>query len=139
MLYHLCYASTQTRPLTEEQLAELLHNARETNARHAITGILLHREDSFLQVLEGEKAEVKSIYGRIQQDPRHEKLKVFCEEPIEEREFSDWRMAFLELDGIDVSELPGLPDDLADDGEPRQFFEELTRARRLILLFRSMM
>ena len=138
MLYHLCYASTQTRPFTGPQLAELLENARDTNARHRVTGLLLHREDSFLQVLEGDEADVRLIYERIREDPRHRNLNVLFAESIDEREFGDWRMAFLDLDGVDVSELPGFSDYLADEEEPRRFFEELTRARRVMLLFRSM-
>jgi hypothetical protein len=138
MLYHLCYASTQTRPFTAQHLAELLANARDSNARHRITGLLLHREDSFLQVLEGDEADVRMIYDRIREDPRHRNLNVLFAEPIDAREFADWRMAFLELDGVDVAELPGFSDYLVNEDEPRRFFEELTRARQVMLLFRTM-
>jgi hypothetical protein len=138
MLYHLCYASTQTHPFTGKELAALLENARETNARHRITGLLLHREDSFLQVLEGDEADVRAIYNRISEDPRHRNLNVLFAEPIDAREFADWRMAFLELDGVDVAELPGFSDYLVNEEEPRRFFEALTRARQVMLLFRTM-
>ena len=39
-------------------------------------------------------------------------------------EFPDWRMGFVELDGIDVSLLPGFSNFLVDEVEPRRDFIE---------------
>lgn len=138
MLFHLCYVSTQSRPMHASDLVELLNTIRAQNSERDITGLLLHREDSFLQVLEGEEDDVRQTFDRIKRDRRHRRIKVLFEEPLEEREFSDWRMGFVELDGVDVKRLPGFSDFLVDDSEPRRFLEELTQAKRFLLLFRAM-
>jgi hypothetical protein len=119
-------------------LAALLRVAAARNQASNITGLLLHREDSFFQVLEGEQESVQQVFLSIQRDPRHHRVQVLFEGPIEAREFADWRMGFVELDGVNVEQLPGFSDFLFKDAEPRRFLEELTHAKRLMLLFRAM-
>ena len=53
-LMHLIYSSAATQVFTPEDLAALLALARKKNASLAVTGMLLHIDGSFLQVLEGE-------------------------------------------------------------------------------------
>lgn len=138
MLYHLCYASTQTRPMQGDDFVDILQTAYRTNAEHDVTGLLLHRIDSFLQVLEGRQADVLDVYHRICTDDRHRDIKLLFEGPTEAREFADWRMAFVNLTDVDIRELPAFSDFLISETEPRRFLEDLTRTKRLLLLFRSM-
>lgn len=137
-LYTLGYASTQTAPMGTAGLIELLNEAREFNQKHDISGLLLHRDDSFLQVIEGRKADVLELYRRIQADSRHERVETLFEDYIEEREFSDWQMGFIELGGVDVSLLPGFSNFLVENEEPRSLLERLSRTKRLLLLFRNL-
>jgi hypothetical protein len=137
-LYRLGYVSTQTRPMEAGDLIDLLNVARDANKELGVTGMLLHREDSFFQVIEGTRENVLALFERICSDPRHQRVEVLFQEPTGKREFPDWRMGFVELDGIDVSLLPGFSNFLADEVEPRRLLEELTRSRRLMLLFRAM-
>lgn len=137
-LYTLTYASTETAPLGIAGLLTLLNDARDYNVAHGITGLLLHREDSFLQVIEGRKGDVLALYERIKRDPRHQRAEILFEEPIQQREYPDWRMAFIDLDGVDVSLLPGFSNFLIDTNTPRTMLEELSRGRRLMLLFKSL-
>ena len=137
-LYRLGYVSTQTRPMEAGDLIDLLNVARDANRELGVTGMLLHREDSFFQVIEGTRENVLALFERICTDPRHQRIEVLFQEPTGKREFPDWRMGFVELDGIDVSLLPGFSNFLADEVEPRRLLEELTRSRRLMLLFRAM-
>ena len=135
-LYRLGYVSTQTRPLSPAETLSLLRLARRKNEERDVTGLLLHREDSFFQVLEGPEQAVREIFDTLRSDDRHQRIEVLFEGPCEEREFADWRMGFSELDGVDVSQLPGFSDFLQQDSEPRQLFDELTRTQRLMLLFK---
>jgi hypothetical protein len=137
-LYHLGYVSTQTRPMTSADLLALLTRAREANSKRNVTGLLLHREDSFFQVIEGAEQEVLAVFEQVKRDPRHQRVEVLFQGACDKREFSDWRMGFIELDGIDVSALPGFSSFLVDDAEPRHLLRELTRTQRLMLLFRAM-
>ncbi len=138
MLFHLGYASTETRPFSSEDLRGLLEQARSFNETVDITGLLLYRENSFFQVLEGDKKAVLELYHRIKGDPRHQRLEMLFEGDIETREFTDWRMGFVQLDGIDVNHLPGFSDFLENADGPRELFHELSKTQRLMLLFRDM-
>jgi len=137
-LYHLGYCSTVTASLTAAELIGLLQSARRRNQELDVTGLLLHREDSFFQIIEGSRENVLAVFERIRTDTRHQRITVLFEGPATHREFSDWRMGFVELDNVDVRMLPGFSHFLRDGLEPRQVLEELTRTRRLMLLFRAM-
>lgn len=138
MLYHLGYVSTETSPLTSSELKGLVDQASDRNAANEITGLLLHREDSFFQILEGERENVLQVFSSIQRDQRHQRVELLLQGPIAEREFGDWRMEYIELDGVELDQLPGLADFRHAAADPRQFLEELSQAKRLMLLFRAM-
>jgi hypothetical protein len=137
-LYRLSYASTQTGPLSALDLISLLKQARQSNKQQNITGVLLHRDDSFLQVIEGEKQAVLNLFEVIKKDPRHKRVEVLSEDPIEEREFSDWQMGFLELDDVDVRLLPGFSNFLNETDSPRTLLKNLSHTERLMLLFKAL-
>ena len=134
-LYCLSYVSTQSRPMDNDKLVELLEQAREKNARLGITGLLLHRGDSFFQILEGGEDEVRGLFAQILKDRRHGRIEIVAEGPVRAREFSDWQMAFIELDGQDFSALPGFSDLLKNTPAARDFLHSLSRSKKLALLF----
>lgn len=47
-LYQVIYASSETRPMQEDELLGMLKRAREKNKRLGITGMLLHCDESFI-------------------------------------------------------------------------------------------
>ena len=57
-LFHLGYVSTETGDMGTQGMIELMAEARRINTERDITGLLLHREKSFYQVLEGTEEEV---------------------------------------------------------------------------------
>lgn len=136
-LFQLGYSSTATRPLGVAGLIQLLNTARDRNRSLDITGCLMHREDSFFQVIEGRKSVVLALFEMVRKDVRHKRVEVLYQSPVEKREFPDWMMGFVDLDGIDVSLLPGFSNFMSESTEPRQVLEELTRTRRMMLLFRA--
>ncbi|MDH3504630.1 MAG: BLUF domain-containing protein [Nitrospirota bacterium] len=93
-LYQIIYASAATRPIEEDELLTMLKLAREKNARLGITGMLLHCDGSFIQALEGPKDRVMDLLRVIRQDPRHRRMAVLFEGPIQHRSFSQWSMGF---------------------------------------------
>jgi hypothetical protein len=139
MVYHLGYVSTQTTELEPQELRGLLESARTRNRGLGLTGVLLHRQDSFFQVLEGDASAVRQVFDSIRHDPRHQRIEVLFEGEIDQREFADWQMGFVELDGVDVSSLPGFSDFMVSgENEPRRLFYDLSKAKRLMLLFRAL-
>lgn len=137
-LEQLGYVSTQATALSTSDLVQILKSAREHNASVGVTGLLLHREGSFFQVLEGPPSALDAVMAAIERDRRHERLDVLYREPIAKREFPDWKMGFIELDGIDVNLLPGFSDVMSGESEPRELLHELSRSRRLALLFSTL-
>jgi hypothetical protein len=137
-LFQLGYVSTQARDMPPAELIELLNFAREANREAGVTGLLLHRKDSFFQVIEGRKEVIEALFARISADSRHRRVEILFQSLITEREFPDWQMGFLDLDQVDVSLLPAYSRFLVDDAEASRFLRELTRGKRLALLFREM-
>ncbi len=137
-LFHLGYVSTETGDLGSSGMVELLKEARLTNTSRNITGLLLHRDRSFYQVLEGSEDVVRETFEGIEKDERHTAIDVLFEGAVEEREFPDWQMGFLNLDGVDIAALRGYSDFLTREDNARDFLENLSRGKRLALMFRSM-
>lgn len=90
-MLQLIYLSTAT-PAWTSSLKDLCKQAAENNERREITGIILHQNGSFLQVLEGPKATVEDTFLRIIADPRHEALALLSRETRSFRQFGDWSM-----------------------------------------------
>lgn len=109
-LYEIIYTSLATRDLPPEELAQLLERARVHNASLGVTGMMIYHRREFMQLLEGEREVVQSLYDRIASDPRHQQLRKIWDGPIRERGFADWRMAFVAPDALDLGGRPGYQD-----------------------------
>ena len=137
-LFHLGYVSTETLDLGSAGMVKLLTEARRINTSRDITGLLLHRDRSFYQVLEGAEDIVRQTFDSIEKDKRHTAIDVLFEGEVDEREFPDWQMGFLNLDGVDIETLEGYSDFLSREDNAKDFLENLSRGKRLALMFRSM-
>jgi hypothetical protein len=93
-MQYLVYLSQAVRPLGDEQLLDLLMQARGFNEAHALTGILLYGNQHFMQVLEGEAATVHALYARICRDPRHRNVHLYRDQACAQRRFAQRHMAF---------------------------------------------
>jgi hypothetical protein len=109
-MIRLVYASAAKSPFGTEELATLLRGARANNSRLDITGVLLHHQGSFLQVLEGDPVAVEKLFERIGRDPRHDRLLVLGRFEVEERAFGEWSMGSLELKALRTAKVVGLSD-----------------------------
>ena len=132
-LIHCIYASTATRPVSDRELSELLQRARVSNAAHGLSGILLHVDGSFFQVLEGEAATVDAVYERIRCDPRHSRVTIIVREPIARRAFADWSMGFAEMASTQLGHTLGLNDFF--DGASCLYQLNPGRAKKLLTAF----
>lgn len=137
-LYNLAYVSTETRHMETSDLLKLLDGARKFNESAKLTGLLIYKEDSFFQILEGKRETVLALFDRISKDPRHGNVDVLMSEPVDARSFEEWSMAFVDLDNVDLSLLKGYSTFLADDPKPRDFLVSLTRGRKLAALFKNL-
>jgi hypothetical protein len=124
--------------MTLDGLAELLEVSRRKNAELGISGMLLYKDLSFLQVIEGPHEAIRTLYQTIRVDDRHGRVRVLFEEPVAAREFADWSMGFQNLDGEDLSTFDGYTDLMQSGDSARRFFEHPTRAKRLLMQFRAL-
>jgi len=91
-MFCLVYASAGVTEWSALEVEAMLLGFREKNASLNITGLLLYKDGSFLQALEGEESVVRKLYDTIASDPRHQQVTLMLEIPIEERSFPDWSM-----------------------------------------------
>jgi hypothetical protein len=136
-LFHLVYVSSATRLFTPTELIELLELSRKKNQVAGITGMLLYRDGNFMQVLEGEEADVVKTHARITGDPRHNGLITLLKGEIAQRGFGDWSMGFRNLDSPDLRDLPGYSDFLNEDWKGKPMQESPHRALMLLHTFRT--
>lgn len=134
MPFQLCYASSAQRGLSRADLLALLNEARQFNAAHGITGLLLFQDGHFLQVLEGDPEPVRALFKRIAKDERHKDVALIFEELVSQREYPDWSMGFQALDGSELMEFP------QEDGEEldlRSVARTMSRAKALLIYVRQ--
>lgn len=93
-LYSLVYASTAASAFDDADLEALLRQARERNDARGISGLLLYRRGRFVQFLEGPEDEVRALYAKIRNDPRHVAPRILNEGRPDHRQFADWTMGY---------------------------------------------
>lgn len=84
--------------MSSEALLALLKQARARNAYLSVTGMLLYKDQSFLQLLEGPEEAVSEIYQSIEKDERHMNMRVLLDSKVEQRAFRRWSMGFQNLE-----------------------------------------
>lgn len=115
------YSSIAVRPFDDEALRELLATSRAANERVDVTGVLFFKNGYFLQLLEGPDAAVLDKMATIRADPRHDKVTTLLKEPIVERQFPEWTMAYASPRDEELAAVPGYRTVLAElelDGAP---------------------
>ncbi len=98
-MIQLIYSSTAVRPFSAEALRALLMRARANNTAIDVSGMLLHVDGAFFQVLEGEPAVIDTLFARISKDERHCKVLRLLQHEIAARNFPDWSMGFFDASG----------------------------------------
>ena len=101
-LHELIYVSLATRELSIPELNELLEQSRDKNARLNITGLLVYHNMEFMQLLEGNKDDVFSLYDTICKDGRNTQNHLLWDGPVQQRAFANWSMAFLMPDELSL-------------------------------------
>ncbi|MDF2366794.1 BLUF domain-containing protein [Sneathiella sp.] len=105
-MHYLIYVSSASYLLEDAELKDILGKSRTNNAMVDVTGMLLYKNGSFMQVLEGEADTVTKTFARISEDKRHSGIIVLCEEKAESRIFQGWSMGFQTLTPGDVKDIP---------------------------------
>ena len=107
MIYKLIYTSKAAPGTTDSILEDILASANKNNGALGISGVLLFFDNSFIQLLEGDRDTVMALYNKIKDDPRHSDCDLMFEEYQDDRVFGDWRMAYVPLDQESARKLCG--------------------------------
>jgi hypothetical protein len=103
MLVRLMYASRAAEAVDTSALLSILKESKAKNPALGVTGVLCFASGVFLQVLEGGRAQVNSLYNRIVADTRHTDVVLLSYEEIEERCFASWSMGQVNLSRVNPS------------------------------------
>lgn len=106
-VHQLVYISQFRTVPDQQQLTELLVQARTKNHRLRISGILLHADGRVMQVLEGEEQAVRDVFAAISRDPRHHKVVTLVDKPVAARQFPDWSMGFVAASPEEMAHITG--------------------------------
>tara|TARA_R110000851_G_scaffold157058_2_gene299744 strand:- start:30785 stop:31252 length:468 start_codon:yes stop_codon:yes gene_type:complete len=94
MTYSICYVSSESGELKENQLEQVFSTTKINNGNEDITGILLYYYGNFLQVLEGEKETLLTLFDNIKKDKRHKNIITIFNKQNEHRIFEGYKSGF---------------------------------------------
>ncbi|MBC8098871.1 MAG: BLUF domain-containing protein [Armatimonadetes bacterium] len=136
-LIALVYVSSESAPTSDAELQAILEVSRINNTSKEITGMLLYRDGFFMQVLEGEEAQVDEVYAAICTDPRHDHILLVYKTPIMQRSFPSWSMGFNKVEDADLQVKPELNDYLVGGHGMEFFAKSPSRATTLLEVFKN--
>ena len=90
MLVRLLYASRAVDGNLSDIVQSIMQQSRDHNPQHGITGILCHSDQVFMQVLEGGREAINTLYSHILRDPRHTDVILLDYEEISQRRYAGW-------------------------------------------------
>lgn len=96
MIYRKVYVSSAAPNVTMTDVQAILTSSRRNNLNSDLSGLLIHHEGSFFQVLEGGHDDLMTCYGRILNDPRHTNIRLLAKGTASHRAFPNWKMGYAE-------------------------------------------
>ena len=135
-MFFLVYLSSAVTWFSSKELNDLLGTCRMRNAEDDITGMLLYKDGNFMQVLEGEESAVRTVFSRISADLRHRGLVVIDSGPTAQREFAQWGMGFVDLQGHTHALPPEYGEFLGTSFTDSSFSQNPDHCHKLLKMFR---
>ena len=94
MLYFILYSSHSKKQFTIQELSGLWKKFVKNNISLGVTGILIHLNDRFIQLLEGEKTIVEELYEKIVKDERHNDVTQLLKGTLKKRNYENCLMGY---------------------------------------------
>jgi len=138
MLVRLLYASHAVPAIDQDALVAILRKSKANNPGVGVTGVLCFSEGIFLQVLEGGRGAVNTLYNRIAADQRHTNITLLCYDEIGERRFAGWSMGQVNMGHLNpalllkYSERPTLDPFAVSGHVSMSLFEELMATASIV-------
>ena len=102
-LKRVIYVSEKTDS-SDASLAQIINSSTKNNLETDVTGCLLSGSNSFLQLLEGPRQRIDTLYVTINADSRHKNVVMLTDEGIDERLFASWSMKLAPFDDLEWSD-----------------------------------
>ena len=97
ILVSMTYVSRANQEISAKEIGEILQQAQDNNAANAITGMLVFKDNIFLQTIEGSRARINRLLHSLMADQRHYDLQVLETRELAHREWSKWSMNYVPL------------------------------------------
>ena len=116
----------------------ILAVAKGYNCENHISGILVYKDQTFLQLLEGPQKEVQDLYRKIRRDERHKNIQTLLNEPTYNRFYPEPGLEFRSLDNTPTDRLPPYHSGLNKEYDISLFTQHPDYALRLLVSYREM-
>jgi len=120
-LVSLCYISCLKKPLEQAQKNKIFGVSIENNSKNGITGFLLLAGTTVIQLIEGQRSAIDTLFESISKDQLHSNVQIVDYSTILGRSFGKWEMKFCDLTVHQVSAV------LGQSWSPQTFHAELTK------------
>ncbi len=100
-LDQILYCSLLSEPMTQQEIEQLAARAANLNRMDHITGMLMHGDGVFVQLIEGPQAAVSHLWARILRDPRHMGVvQLYHRREVESRVCEGWGMQLVDRKAV---------------------------------------
>lgn len=97
----ILYCSLLSVAMNEEEIAALAHMAANLNRMDHITGMLMHADGVFLQLIEGPREAVNHLWARLLRDKRHRAIvQLYHRREVESRACVGWDMRYVKREDL---------------------------------------
>ena len=136
MVQQIVYVSRAVKLMSSIDLSVLLKQSRKRNSELSLTGMLLYKDKSFIQLLEGPSESVKMVIECIKKDHRHVNFSALVNKDVNSRAFSQWSMSFVNLD-VENNQPEGFVDYFSDASIVDDLIATPSKAVELLAYFRA--
>jgi hypothetical protein len=91
--------------IQDADLILLVEKANIENAACGITGILLLKDNVYLQILEGDECVLEQLFSKIKQDDRHYQIVELMRDYAPRRRFENVGMMFFDLNKLQTADV----------------------------------
>ena len=102
MKYSILYKSKAISTFQLADIQTMLNKSKRFNKANDITGLIIYYDAQFLQLIEGEEDQIKTLYDLILNDERHSDVETILSQPTNDTLWNKWSMAFYHFSDSEV-------------------------------------
>ncbi len=91
-MFGLLYTSNAIAGINHTVLADIFQSCVRFNVPNNVTGVLMHRNNKFMQYIEGDEPVIRELYDKISRDDRHTDCELVMTRNITRRNTEQWVM-----------------------------------------------